>query len=407
MSILTPQSDKFIRALVDELEVPEERYAQADRSYKSFGEWTHREASTINEYHPEVYVQGSFRLGTAIRPSNDADEYDIDVVCVLQNLDKQGLSQKALKILLETEVKSYRDSKGIKKPVKEGSRCWTLEYSDGVQFHMDILPAIPNAKGQRLLLEKNNLDASFSETAIAITDKDHLGYESITEDWPRSNPKGYSEWFKVRMAESFDRIRKELAEAETRKGVKASVEDIPEYRVRTPLQQAVMVLKRHRDDMFSDNQEVKPISVIITTLAGHSYRGETEIGDALLGILEKMTEYIQSDGQKYIIANPTDATENFADRWVKHPERQAAFFEWLEQARSDFLSLSKLTNYETMAEATTTRISSDLKKRALDRIQLTAGTSLLGAASAAPAAAESDYSFSNTPRKPQAPRDFA
>jgi hypothetical protein len=43
----TQESDRFIRALVDELEVPEERYAQAERSYKSFGQWTHRETSTV------------------------------------------------------------------------------------------------------------------------------------------------------------------------------------------------------------------------------------------------------------------------------------------------------------------------------------------------------------------------
>lgn len=407
MSVLTPESDKFIRALVDELEVPEEHYAQAERSYNSFGEWTHRENSTVRKHWPEVYVQGSFRLGTAIRPISDQGEYDIDLVCVLVGLGKPELSQQDLKSLLETEVQSYKHAKSIKKPVKEGRRCWTLEYADGAQFHMDILPALPNAEGQRILLEKRGLDASFAETAIAITDRDQIEYEVITDEWPRSNPKGYSEWFKSRMAETFERIRKELAEAETRKGVKASVEDIPEYRVRTSLQQAVMILKRHRDDMFEENPDVKPISIIITTLAAHAYSGETEVGDALLGILERMDRYIAYDGQQHIIANPTDTTENFADRWKDHPDRREAFFTWLEQARSDFFGLAKLTNYETMAESRTTRIASDLRKRALGRVHQAAGTSLLGAATIAPAAAESEYSFSNEPRKPQAPRDFA
>jgi hypothetical protein len=36
--------------------------------------------------------------------------------------------------------------------------------------------------------------------------------------------------------------------------------------VKTPLQQAVQILKRHRDMMFADDPEHKPISVIITTL---------------------------------------------------------------------------------------------------------------------------------------------
>lgn len=407
MSALTAQSDKFIRALVEELEVPEERYAQAERSYKSFGDWTHREDSTVRKFAPEVYVQGSFRLGTAIRPSNEQGEYDIDMVCVLRKLAKSGLTQNDLKSLLETEVRGYHKSKGMKKPVKEGRRCWTLEYAEGAQFHMDILPALPNAEGQRLLLEKRGLDTAYTETAIAITDQDHEHYNFVSDDWPRSNPKGYAEWFKSRMAEPFERIRKQLAEEQTRKGIRSSVEDIPAYRVRTPLQQAIMVLKRHRDDMFESNMEIKPISIIITTLAAHAYRGEAEVGDALLSILDRMDSFIEFDGHKHIIFNPTDATENFADRWEQHPERRDAFFAWLEQARTDFFGLSKLTNYDTMAESRTTRISPELKKRALGRITQVSGASLLGAATPAPAVADNEYAFSNEPRKPKAPRDFA
>ena len=403
----TQESDRFIRAMVDELEVPEERYAQAERSYKSFGEWTHREASTIARYAPDVYVLGSFRLGTAIKPSNEETEYDIDLVCVLEDLGKADLSQQALRGLLETEVRSYHRANGIKKPVNPGRRCWTLEYSDGAQFHMDILPAIPNAESTRVLLEARGMDASFATTAIAITDNEHPTFPHISEEWPRSNPKGYAEWFKGRMAETFDRIRKELAEEQTRKGARASVEEIPEYRVRTPLQQAVMILKRHRDDMYEHDSDNKPISIIITTLAGHAYEGETDTPSALLGILQRMESKIIHDGRRYIIANPTDATENFADRWEKYPKRQDAFFAWLAQARADFFGLAKMTNYEAMSESTDIRVSSSLRKRALERITKGGRASLLGAATSAPAVADGDYSFSSEPRKPEAPRDFA
>jgi hypothetical protein len=344
MPAFTAESYKFITALADELEVPEERYAQAERSYKSFGAWTHRPESTIRRFSPEVYVQGSFRLGTAIRPSTEDGEYDIDLVCVLQKLAKNDLSQKRLKALLETEVQDYRKARGIAKPVKEGRRCRSLEYSDGVQFHMDILPALPNGESQRLLLEERGLDFTFAHTAIAITDSDNENYRGLTDEWPRSNPKGYAEWFKSRMAEAFERIQKELVELEARKRGNASVEDIPEYRVRTPLQQAIMILKRHRDDMFKDDPDVKPISIIITTLAAHAYEGETDVSSAVFSILERMEKYIAKNGQQCMIANPTDATENFADRWENHPERQDAFFRWLAQAKADFFGLAELTS---------------------------------------------------------------
>jgi hypothetical protein len=41
-----------------------------------------------------------------------------------------------------------------------------------------------------------------------------------------------------------------------------------------------MILKRHRDYSFTNRKEERPISVIITTLAAHSYNGEETIGRA-------------------------------------------------------------------------------------------------------------------------------
>jgi hypothetical protein len=90
---LTRESEEFLEDLAEELSVPTSRYEQAERSYHSLGDWLRREASTIRQYGPNVYVQGSFRLGTTIRPSNDAEEYDIDSVCEFQKLSKTALTE--------------------------------------------------------------------------------------------------------------------------------------------------------------------------------------------------------------------------------------------------------------------------------------------------------------------------
>ena len=55
----------------------------------------------------------------------------------------------------------------------------------------------------------------------------------------------------------------------------ARVEDVPEYQVKTPLQQGIQILKRHRDIMFVEDPDDKPISIIITTLAAHAYNNES------------------------------------------------------------------------------------------------------------------------------------
>jgi len=42
--------------------------------------------------------------------------------------------------------------------------------------------------------DRDRLDASLADTAIAITDIDHPFYKVVSHDWPRSNPRGYLKW---------------------------------------------------------------------------------------------------------------------------------------------------------------------------------------------------------------------
>lgn len=396
--------EKFLEALAEELAVAETRYEQAERSYTSFGDWLHRPDSTMKHFGPAVYVQGSFALGTTIRPITDAEDYDVDSVCEFKNLSKSGLSQAQLKAMLGVEVASYHRAKGMTKPIREGRRCWVLSYADGAQFHMDLLPALPNGHDQRVLLERAQFDTRWAETAIAITDRDAATFWLVTSDWPRSNPKGYAQWFRSRMVVELTRRKRRLAESLRSKGVTASVDDMPDYRVRTPLQAAVMILKRHRDNMFAHDPDLKPISVILTTLAGHAYGGEDTISGALFSILNGMHRYVGHDGRKYLIPNPTDPLENFADRWEKDPDKADAFFRWLDQARSDFARAAQAATLLGMQEAVEARMGAGLSTRAAGRVRASGG-GLLRSSSIAPAAAIP--TFGDAARMPSTPKGFA
>ncbi len=93
------------------------------------------------------------------------------------------------------------------------------------------------------------------------------------------------------------------------------------------------------------HQQIRPISVILTTLAAHSYEGEETIADALFAILTKMDQFILRDHyDNAVIPNPTDPAENFADKWIDHPEREEAFYAWLGQAREDFQQAAELAD---------------------------------------------------------------
>lgn len=411
LAALTMQAETFLQALANALEIPQSRYEQAETSYKSLGEWLHRNESAIRYYDPEVFVQGSFRLGTAIKPGSELEEYDIDCVCMLRTLSKNELSQARLKKLVGEEVKLYRTAKGMTKRVQESRRCWRLEYADGAQFHMDILPAIPNGTYQRILLEARGLDTRFSDTAIAITDNELPEYQDITEAWPRSNPKGYADWFTEQMGQIFVHRREQVLNEMRAGGVTASIEDVPVYRVRTPLQSAIMILKRHRDTMFAENHEIKPISIIISSLSAHAYNGEETIGSALLAILMRMESAIEHDGVGYLVRNPTDPLENFADKWNEYPERASAFFDWLNQARKDFADIAPLIEYQRMSQVLAHRVGREVAMAATDaalhRSQQGGRASLVRGATAASALAPESVSFADTPRVPKKPDGFA
>lgn len=353
----TAASAAYLERVAAELDVPPGRYEEAIRRYKSVGEWLSREESTLKDFSPEVYVQGSFRLGTPIRPVNEDEHYDLDLVCEL-HASKSNLTQRELKHLLGQEMRIYAKHHAMK-DVTESRRCWTLDYAEGAQFHLDALPAIPDAARKRAQLAARSLSTTWVETAIAITDVDHPSYEVRCHDWPHSNPKGYTNWFRSRMREAFERQRAAMAlEA------KANVEDVPSYRVKTPLQQAVQVLKRHRDIRFAKDPDNKPISIIITTLAGLSYRGESNVAYALQAILAGLDSHIETRDGVTWIPNPTDPEENFADRWATHPQRKQRFFEWLAAARDDFLRIGALTNRERLVEQATSALGDRVARAA-------------------------------------------
>lgn len=367
--IVPKHTEELLEDLAESLQIPESHLEAAQRSYQSVGEWLHREESEVRDADPQVYVQGSFRLGTAIRPASGGD-YDLDLVCEL-SFSKSKVTQAELKAGLGRELKAYAKRHQMNPP-EEGRRCWTLDYADSARFHMDTLPAILDGERQRLLFERRGYSTQWSETAIAITDRDHPNFRILSEAWPHSNPKGYANWFRSRMRLIFEARRKALA-LEAR----ASIEAVPEYKVRTPLQSAIQILKHHRDVMFADEPDDKPISIIPTTLAAHAYGQEETISEALYTILCRMDQFIEDRNGIAWIANPTDPAENFADRWLHHPEREEAFYRWLQQARADFTNAAKAINRETAAAYLQPRLGRQLVEAADARRRATGKSATL------------------------------
>lgn len=355
--------DDFLDDIEDELEIPETKYDDAERSYKSVGTWLDRQDSTLHIYRPTIYVQGSFRLGTAIKPVNEEGEYDVDAVCELASFPRASKTQNELKSLVGAELRLYQERQNMKKPLIERHRCWTLTYSEGSQFHLDVVPSVKIANRERLLRYRQGNQIITESKGIFITDDEHPYYRVAAADWSTSNPKGYSEWFLGRVAL---RLRRMSSDAVMK--TRAAVEEIPEYKRRTPLQSAVKFLKRHRDIMFSGDFSDAPVSVIITTLAAHAYSGEETTSTALYSILSNMGRFIDRDiNGKYLIPNPSNLDENFADKWNKKQEKATAFYEWLGRAQNDFAQASKARTRSEIGSVFEAAIGSVLTSKAFSK----------------------------------------
>ena len=240
MALNFEYASRVLTREIADLDIPDAIADEAVLEFQRVAMWLGAEESPLQRYDPQLYPQGSFRLGTPVRPVGGTGDFDIDLVCRL-NIRKEQITQKDLKRIVGDRLKADEE---LRKRLKELRRCWTLGYQPS--FHLDVLPCIP--------------DAEMQTTGILLTDKELLR-------WQFSNPIGYANWF-------FDRMRYVLTEAQKAyaRAQNINIEDVPEWRVRTPLQRAVQVLKRHRDVRFIDDEDRRPVSIIITTLAGHAYR---------------------------------------------------------------------------------------------------------------------------------------
>lgn len=364
------QADEYLNALAEKVEIPDSRYDSADKSYKAVAAWFSRPASRFSSVSVDVYTQGSFRLGTPIRPVSDEEHYDLDIVCEFKQA-KISITQEQLQDALGEELILYAKAHGMSPPLR-WDRCWTLNYADGAQFHMDILPSVPDGVLQAYLLASRGIGTEFANSAVAITDCKHQYYRQRSHDWPVSNPNGYAAWFKSRMS-----VILEMRKQAMLMDAKVNVAKIPSYRVKTPLQLAIQILKHHRDVRFLDSDQCKPSSIIITTLAAHAYQQETTIRGAILGVLSRMDQFVERRGGDYWIPNPSDPRENFADRWRGEPELKDALFDWLETARVDFDSAAQQSDPDSFVDVLAPRMGRRLMEDSMQKTAMFRGSSAI------------------------------
>jgi hypothetical protein len=343
-----PLQSDFARAsrlwtiLSDELDIPRSYYEAAAKRHQSLGEWLGRPGSAFEKLSPKVHPQGSFRYGTVIRPISGEGTYDLDQVVVLGGLDTTAISQAELKRVFGDEIAAYAKANRMLAPESK-HRCWRLNYRGDVSFHIDSVPSVPAGRDTYASLERVGVSQPWAARAVAITDDRHPDYRTRGGVWLTSNPRGFARWFESRAA-----LGRTLP---LEKSARAEVEAVPPYAWRTPLQRSIQILKRHRDVMFANQPELAPISMIITNLAAHAYRGEQDVAVALSNIVRDMESFVRDQWPK--VPNPTHPSEDYADKWRLRPDLKLEmnFRLWMARVKADVQALTQSHNHADLLGA--------------------------------------------------------
>jgi len=285
--------DSLLRPICEKLQLSQPHHEETDARYQSISQWLDCSGSPLSEFQPKIYPQGSLPISTTTKPLSQ-QEFDLDFVLEL-NMAWEKCAPLTILDLLEDRLKEH----GTYRPMlRRKNRCIRLIYAN--RFHIDILPAVPAGFGP--------------EGCLKVPDRKAKG-------WKDSNPKGFIKWFNNRgsLYKIDSRFHEPLPAHET-------------LDEKTTLQCAVQLLKRWRDIYFFESQDLAPVSIVLTTLAGKHYSGEDSVEEAVTAILSGIVETVANCqlGRRLVVLNPSNPQEDLSERW-NDPHAYHAFVKSIQQ----------------------------------------------------------------------------
>lgn len=322
--------DRLLAEICEALQITATQFANAEQKYQNVGKWLAAPDSSLARLKPAIYPQGSMALQTTVRPWNDDDSYDLDLVLQMEPTSEDPM---ALYHLVEARL---RDSPHYRTILEQKKRCLCLNFvGDDHAFHMDILPA--------------RIDDERGGTCIEVPDR------KTPERWQPSNPRGYQEWFEGRA------IREAQVLAELKQ------EPLPNNdpaHAKAVLKRVVQLMKRRRDLMIRE-EDLSPRSVVLTTLAATYYRGEQDVVSALGTILFGIKRAIEDARPgRIVVCNPTNPDERFCESF-QSDEQYEAFASFVDRFLGEIRVLATTVSLPKLQPALTDLFGETITKRAL------------------------------------------
>lgn len=280
------------------------------------------------------FTQGSFLTHTVIKPPSGGD---IDVDAVVWSPNHARLSAEELFDAVHEELD---DRVRTEQGVEAKNRCIRVLYADETpSFHLDVTPAVNSAGNEQ----------SNGQGKLCVPDKKAI--RAGGEGWKPSAPKEFAKW--VDDSSKLQIVLRKALDSTFTRDIRAGTEPLPDKADLDrfdPLRATIKLLKFHREKFFDGRRdaEFKPISVLLTTLAGKAYAAVAarSVGQpmtpiqAIIAIIDELPRQFDeaTSTVRFRLCNPTFRTENFAERWndvADGAKRVEAFGVWHRQIQMD------------------------------------------------------------------------
>jgi hypothetical protein len=303
--------ESLLHQIAAELSLPRTKHQQAEARYRTITDLL--ADSHLAIYAPEIYPQGSMRLGTTVKPLAK-NRFDLDAVMLLPRLPATVSPADALDMVARF-FEGHGTYAGL---VERRPRCVRLSYAD--LFDLDIVPA--------------RLHSQHPPTFIEIPDRKLAA-------WVSSNPKWY--------AAQFDALKTAAGTVAFR----ASVEPVPDPTppgLQPPLVVCVQLVKRARDIDYQRDCDLQPASILLTTLVSHVFRSSRTAIDGLATAVAYMEQLAVMDVPP-VIENPSNPGENLARQWREKPATFARFKQFANRFARALAEFQRATGLPQIASA--------------------------------------------------------
>lgn len=250
---MTKNTQEFADFLRDEVDLNPRRFERLETAVGGVNGYL---KDNLHGYQT-MEKQGSYALGTLIKPVDDNDEYDADIQIVMNPNPKWEPKDYVLEINRTLAGnKTYVDKLRLK------TRCVTVDYAG--DFHLDVVPRV-TINGKHCVC--NRTDNKFEET----------------------DGDGYREWFNEKNKITGGNLRR-----------------------------VVRLLKHLRDHKNSFSAKSILLTTLAGNTIRPSDEGTvavSTVADTLETVLSRMNDYLQQHPQMPEIKNPVLSTENFNRHW--------------------------------------------------------------------------------------------